>query len=102
MVAGSQAATSDVVPFFFQDGGPQAVGVVRLAEIFVAKTQLRFFQGPGLIADEAADFGIGVHGDERRFILRLVGAEEQTFCFEKGHGGWWNHNLCAGLPGLRL
>jgi len=69
----------------FQSSGPEAVGFVRLAEVFGAETVDGFFFGPGGAADITADLWIGVHGNEGGFVFGLMGAEEETVCFEKGH-----------------
>ena len=93
VVGGVESAAADVFPVSFENCGPHAEGFVWVSNVSFAETAHGFFHGPGTSAYVAADFGVGVHGDEVVLVFNLVGAEEEASGFEKDHiNGQWRVN----------
>jgi hypothetical protein len=101
---GAQTAASDVLPFFFQNCGPKAVGVCGLAEILGAEAIQGFFERPRRAAHVTPDGWVCVHANKIVLILRFMGSEEQAVCFEERHAdgeGYQRGHSGANAPSLR-
>jgi len=81
----TKSAAADELVLGFEDSRPKPIRVGGLAEIFRTKSVNGPLDRPRRPADKAAHFGIGVHRDEARFVLRFMGPETQPGGLQEKH-----------------
>ena len=56
-----------------------------MSQVIISKSGQSLFKGPGRSADMLTDFGVGLHTDKGRLVVRFVGTKNEPVGFKKDH-----------------